>query len=175
PHRRGTDYAAQIRGDLAFLERALQALLAGRVQSVDGSEQVSLAVWRTSATTLRALQYHAARSAELGLRVERVHREAWWLAVILDLLSVLFAAGAAFLAIRTVLRYERLQTAHSVLLAQRAEELEQFAARVAHDVLSPLSAVSLAIDSAARGATDARTQKTLARADSSLGRVRAIV
>jgi hypothetical protein len=47
-------------------------------------------------------------------------------------------------------RHVELLWRHGVLLERRADELEQFAGRIAHDVLSPLGAAALGLDVAAR-------------------------
>jgi signal transduction histidine kinase len=57
----------------------------------------------------------------------------------------------------------------------RAFELEQFAGRVAHDVLSPLGGVGLALQSIARRPLDERSREMAARGRASLERVRRIV
>jgi signal transduction histidine kinase len=57
--------------------------------------------------------------------------------------SVVLTAGLAFSAIRYARRYEDVQR-------ERADELEAFAGRVAHDLLGPLSPATLAIQSLQR-------------------------
>ena len=62
------------------------------------------------------------------------------------------------------------------MLGERSAELDQFAGRMAHDVLSPLSSVSLALEFLRRRVGgDARIEATVTRALASLQRVRRIV
>jgi signal transduction histidine kinase len=74
-------------------------------------------------------------------------RRATRIALLLDALCVLVALGLGALAILAVRRE------HARLRAQLAE-LEIFADRVAHDIRGPLAPVSLALQIAARSATD---------------------
>src|SRR5262249_28340652 len=78
--------------------------------------------------------------------VERVndlgHRSILW-SVALDLLSIVITIVAGGLLLSVTGRYERM-------LSERADELDQFAGRVAHDILSPLSSVGMSIDLAER-------------------------
>ena len=83
------------------------------------------------------------------------------------------AAFAAVVTVRAVRQIHRAQQENQELAQRKAEELEQFAGRVAHDVLSPLSAVSMALGVVERNPAHAR--EALERAGSSLLRVRRIV
>ena len=68
---------------------------------------------------------------------------------------------------------QRVQQANHDLTQRKAAELEQFAGRVAHDILSPLSAVSMAMTLVEK--SPAQSGEALQRAQSSLSRVRRIV
>src|SRR6266478_2481568 len=68
---------------------------------------------------------------------------------------------------------QRVQQDSHALAQRKAEELEQFAGRVAHDILSPLSSVSMALSLVQRNPSDAR--EAMERARSSLSRVQRIV
>jgi signal transduction histidine kinase len=91
------------------------------------------------------LDVDAREAQEMAARIETVHERANRLALELDALSAVLAAIAAALAVRAVRQVLRLQEQNRQLMERKAEELEQFAGRVAHDVLSPLSSVSLAL------------------------------
>jgi signal transduction histidine kinase len=73
-----------------------------------------------------------------------------------------------------VRQVQRLEQRHREVLERRAAELEEFAGRVAHDVLSPLASVGLAL-SMAEKAGGPLVQSAAQRATSSLHRVRGIV
>jgi signal transduction histidine kinase len=111
---------------------------------------------------------------EMADRIETVHERANRLALELDALSAVLAGIAAALAVRAVRQVLRLQEENRQLMQRKAEELEQFAGRVAHDVLSPLAGVSLAL-SLAQKTTGAASQSAVTRGMSSLSRVRSVV
>ena len=83
----------------------------------------------------------------LASRIEALSGISIALSVVLDLASVALTALAGALAIRVVRRYERS-------LQSRADELDLFAGRVAHDVMSPLMTTDLALQVARRHASD---------------------
>ena len=117
---------------------------------------------------LRLIQRHADRGAFLAQRIQRLGRESIALAVGLDGMSVLLAIFTAVMVVRVVRGYTEL-------VERRAEELELFAGRVAHDVLGPLGAASLALDVAAREvAPGSRTERLVGSGRAGLRRARTI-
>ncbi|HEX4403945.1 MAG TPA: HAMP domain-containing sensor histidine kinase [Polyangia bacterium] len=130
--------------------------------------EVRPATERLDGILLRLIQRHADRGAFLARRIERLGRESIALAVGLDGVSVLLAIFAALMVVRVVRGY-------TDLVERRAEELELFAGRVAHDVLGPLGAASLALDVAARDvAPDSRTARLVGSGRAGLRRARTI-
>jgi signal transduction histidine kinase len=90
-------------------------------------------------------------------------------ALLLDASSLLLTASLAWLAILSARRYSELQRL-------RADELETFAARVAHDIRGPLMPALLSVQSVVREFDDEdRRAMTLRRAIRSLGRVEDLV
>jgi signal transduction histidine kinase len=90
-------------------------------------------------------------------------------ALLLDASSVLLTASLAWVAILAARRYSELQRI-------RADELETFAARVAHDIRGPLMPALLSVQSVAREFDDKDRRATaLQRAIRSLGRVEDLV
>jgi signal transduction histidine kinase len=117
---------------------------------------------------LRLIQRHAERGAFLAGRIERLGRQSIALAIGLDSMSVLLALLTALMVVRVLRRYTELTE-------RRAEELELFAGRVAHDVLGPLGAASLALDVAAREAVPgSRTERLVGSGRAGLRRARTI-
>jgi signal transduction histidine kinase len=98
-------------------------------------------------------------------------------AIVLGVASVVAAAVVIVLVYRSVVRAEALANSSRESLERRAEELESFSARVAHDLLSPLMAVRLGVDLARRDAALAKpnTAAALERASRTLERVRQFV
>ncbi len=99
---------------------------------------------RLDAAVLRLIDFNAAKGGELGRIIGKLGRQSVVNAIVLDAICVLLTLVAGSLAWRLVRRT-------TALLEQRADELEAFAGRVAHDVVGPLSAANLALDLLARG------------------------
>ncbi len=110
--------------------------------------------------------FNVRQAAVAANKIDRLTDQSLWTALALDAVSVALTIIAAVLAIRAVRRYQ-------ALVEERAQELEQFAARVAHDVMSPLSVIGLALDYVKLTSTvDTRTRSALDRARRSLDRAR---
>ena len=84
--------------------------------------------------------------------IDEVWREQVSWTVLLHILAVLSAVVAGGLAYRGVRRYEQL-------LEARNAELEQFASRLSHDLLSPISAATTALDYLGGGSADPRASR----------------
>lgn len=101
----------------------------------------------------RIVSLDATQGQLLGLEIERIRGETRGITVLLDAASVALAVGAAYLALRQLQRATRAQRVErearerrETELAAQNEALGQFAGRVAHDVLSPLSTSMLALE-----------------------------
>lgn len=123
---------------------------------------------RLDSAVLRLIDFNAARGGELGRTIGRLGRESVINAVVLDAICVLLTMAAGLLAWRLVRRT-------TTLLEERADELEAFAGRVAHDVIGPLSATSLALDLLARGTASAeRASRAIESGRAAIARTRLI-
>jgi two-component system OmpR family sensor kinase len=78
-------------------------------------------------------------------RLEDVHAQSLRIANGLSLLLALFGVAGGILAFLLVRRHQQLWREWWLRAGERAEELEQFASRVAHDIVSPLSAVTAGV------------------------------
>jgi signal transduction histidine kinase len=141
--------AEHAKKDLAAAVAHMQSLDPG---SHDGDEKIrevletelQPAANRLDAAALRLIDFNAARGGDLGTTIRRLGERSVTNAIVLDAICLALTVIAAWLAWRLGRRY-------MLLLEQRADELEAFAGRVAHDVVGPLSAASLALDLLARG------------------------
>jgi signal transduction histidine kinase len=86
----------------------------------------------------------------------RARRSAMSLATILGVASWLIAVGASLLVMRNLRSHERLLKAHHRLISERSAELEAFTGRIAHDLKSPLAAMSMRVHLIARHAESNR-------------------
>jgi signal transduction histidine kinase len=130
------------------------------------------------AALLRATAFNARHTQEVSAEIERVRRTQLLWAAIVEVLAALGASAAivtgSFMARRALRESERA----SRILTARATELEAFSGRVAHDLLSPLTNVSLAFghaEAVAMRAGDARVRRLFERASNSVENVRRMV
>jgi signal transduction histidine kinase len=173
-------------------DRALRSELHGRLAMVDSNVDTALARVGTvpppvllegikpamdaATQTLRAaFDANATRARQLALRIEAGRQRATRVALLLDLLSTLFTVAGAVLTLRALAHHHRVVEERNRLVAERAAELEQFAGRVAHDVLGPLSATRLAVGHATKQVGDGALRRMLERGLRGVERVNTIV
>lgn len=103
-------------------------------------------------------------------------RRAYTLALVLNTGCVLVTAVATALTVRASRKQEEAEAAREHLLVDRAKELEMFAKRVAHDLLSPLTSLSFVLSSTRRAVDRGEPPNGLLdRADASIRRARQLV
>ncbi len=161
----------------AVVDRIL-ALEPGAQEQPGLRRDLDAAVAHLSADLVRASEFNAEVARASAASVARISRLELPAAAVT--IALTFAAAALTLALtyRAVRRAEALAARSLDSLERRAEELESFAGRVAHDLLSPLMTVSLALDLADRrlgDPDDAAAQGAVARASRTLQRVRRFV
>jgi signal transduction histidine kinase len=100
--------------------------------------ELATALLKTDEDLNRLVMINASHATKHAARIEAVWRRSMRLELLLDVACILLAAAATLVTVRTM---RRLTGA----LEERARELDLFAARVAHDVLSPLSTIGLAL------------------------------
>jgi signal transduction histidine kinase len=98
---------------------------------------------RAQAIAERTQNEHSIANAR---EISRVRSEARDLALVLGAAGVIAAVGAGAAVFVVLRKRARLIDEHEALLAARANELEAFAGRVAHDLRNPLGAISLRIE-----------------------------
>jgi signal transduction histidine kinase len=127
-------------------------------------------------SVLRGLMRMDLSLAEDAARgIADVHSASIRLAPLLDGASAVLAAIAAALALRVAGKFASTMEHNTQLLAERANELEIFDQRVAHDLLNPLSTVDLSMTALARKHPDRSTQEIVQRATRALERSRQLV
>ena len=177
-------------GERDMFEPARRALLAidGDVDQLRRGDRTVIPRLHAQLDTLdhvleRVVTFDAAQGQRLGLSIAHTRESTTWIVRILDLLLVLLAAAASLLAIRQLraaaarIENERSNTERRVSeLSAQVDELGHFAGRVAHDVLSPLSATQLAFDLVRLQCADrADAVRATERGTAALHRVQALV
>jgi signal transduction histidine kinase len=122
------------------------------------------------------IEFNARQAELLGSQIENLRQHTARTAFGLDALSAIATFVVAFGFARAQRRFTRLAAEHQRLTEERAGELEEFAGRVAHDILSPLATVALALPIVAREDLDTQKRADMReRGERSLTRVRRIV
>jgi signal transduction histidine kinase len=138
-------------------------------------EEMLPAVERLDTSLEQLIEHNAAYARVRAQEISRVRHSAAMTGLCLGVMSVLLAGAATVLAFETLRRHERAVAERNLLVKARADELEQFASRVAHDIKSPLGAVGLALQVARRSSDRQRIDSVTGRALNSLQRVQQIV
>jgi signal transduction histidine kinase len=163
---------SEVGGSLTAVEEAAgRALGRSLAKDVVGARrvlqnEVKPLIERASEQLSRSISLDAGQAHRLAMRIETARAHVAHTAYWLDALSAVVACVLAVMALRAARRYTRLLERHGELVQQRADELEQFSGRVAHDVLSPLSTAAVAFALLERRAPDdvtARRQIELGR------------
>lgn len=118
----------------------------------------------------RAIEYNAIRGRELAANIRETRQRSLWLSIGLTTLCCLLTVVVGWLLHRQAGARRALFDAHTKSLEERAEELEQFSGRVAHDIRNPLSAARLAAELALRKSPDEAVRKPIHRIVQSLSR-----
>jgi signal transduction histidine kinase len=147
-----------VQEELAALDAALGHLyvLAAAYQEEEArlvaDRDVRGAVDRVDVGLRGIIAFNAAAAHDAAQRIADVRHRSTWLALGLDVACIAVAIAAALIAARAQRRQEATERAHADLLEVRADELEMFGRRVAHDLVSPLSALSFSLASVKREA-----------------------
>jgi signal transduction histidine kinase len=153
--------------DLGIFEKLIDALIARadagvrEPEPVQRAEELTQASDRADEDLESLVRFNADRATSTSLGIQRARARAAQLSYVLHL----FAGALALLVLWVVGRarrsYERVVEARAQLESERkqmaerrAAELDMFAARVAHDLKNPLSAIAIAMQLADRQAED---------------------
>jgi signal transduction histidine kinase len=144
--------------DLQSIDSSLEALqdnvvigdAAGAQQTLRGPVHDAIDRADTALTSSQALAMEYAEERALDISSRREH--AGELALVLGGMCVAGSIISGALAVRSGRRQRRLVVERARLLAERANELDAFAGRIAHDLRGPLGTISLRIDTLRGGA-----------------------
>jgi len=116
--------------------------------------QVDVALDAAVRAVLATLDFDVKQARVLARDVRAVRATTLREIVELDAISTLVAGIAVVLAFRATRRHDELLDEHNALLTARVAELDRFAGRVAHDVLSPLGTIGTALALLGRSCDD---------------------
>jgi signal transduction histidine kinase len=119
----------------------------------------------------RSLQINADMAEQLAQTIEQVSVRRRRLVFGLDLVCALATLGAALLLLRLLRRHQRLARAYEQALERRADEMEAFAGRVAHDVRNAMAPVSLSVSHLVAQKLPEQTHHWVAIADRGIWRL----
>ena len=149
---------------------------AGQLSTAQGefSATVRPAGERLVASSLNGIEFHAQNSRAMATRIGEARQRALFLANLLSAVCVALGIAGLLLVLRQFRRHRALVEAHSRFHEARADELEQFAGRVAHDIRSPLTAAVMTAQHALRRLRDDGPKDLILRIIRSLSRAEVI-
>jgi signal transduction histidine kinase len=137
--------------------------------------EVRLAIARLGESIREVIGFNARESVELARHIEVQRRRASNVALVLNVACAIAAGIAVMILTRVMRSYGQVVESRNELLRKRAEELDVFASRVAHDIVSPLGTIALGIDLAAKRTSDPEVSAILVRARSGTERTARVV
>jgi signal transduction histidine kinase len=172
--RRAKSGTTRLNGILAQIIAAL-----GRPELASAREleiQLDVAADDLARLLSQDVDVNVATAATLAGDIETSRQRGLVLAAFLDGIGILLAIVAAMWSLRVARAHGRAVEACRVMAERRAEELDHFAGRMAHDVRNPLSALGISLSLADRhGGDDPRFRRAIERARDAERQVEATV
>ncbi len=144
-----------------------------RRRASDVSE-ADAAVDRALGAVLATLDYDVSQTKQIARDVRSVRIATLRTVIALDAVASAISLIGLLAAYRAARGHDRLVEQHDALVAARVHELDCFAGRVAHDVVSPLGAVAIGLSFLAQS-TDAQGRTYIERSQRALLRVQQLV
>ena len=123
---------------------------------------------------LSAIDFHARNSRTWALEMKDARGRAVLIANLSSGICVVFGIAGLLLIRSQARKHRAMVRAYSAFYQARADEFEQFAGRVAHDIKNPLSAAHMAAHLALRRSHDDAQRDIIARIIRALSRANAI-
>jgi signal transduction histidine kinase len=178
---RDPDSRARLESAVQAFQRAAQHVEAALVDDdldtarILSEDELLTSAMELSAAILAAMTSAAQDATALARRIESTRSNSTRIAFVLNLLCAAAAIFAAVALSRVVRSYAKVVESRNELLAERAEELEAFAGRVAHDIVNPLGSIKLGLDLVDQRLADPALKPTIRRTLSSVDRAVLIV
>jgi signal transduction histidine kinase len=138
------------------------------------AQVVDPAAGRLLDAAMQAIEFDAQYGRQLAARIKQIRHRTLWLANGLTAFCVALGVAGALFIERQARTRRSAALAYATFLEERADELEQFAGRVAHDIRNPLSSAKLGAELVAAGAPPERSQEYAQRVVRSLERAESI-
>lgn len=171
--------------EIVQARKALDEILNRQISALASAERLntepvvdpalSNAAARMSYALGLAIEFNAAHARDLAVSIGQYRSRSTAIALGLDLICVLVTFLAARALWKTVSDHSALLERHRKLHAERARELEEFAGRVAHDILGPVNAVGLALEISANTQAEPERVQALERGRAALARAQGII
>ncbi len=166
---------AALRTDVEHAVQATrQAVETNGVPSPQTFDAVGDALDAALRSVAATLAFDIRQSKAMARDLRAVRAETLRMVVKLDGGSSLVALMAVIVAYRASRRHDEVLQERNALLNDRVRELDRFAGRVAHDILSPLGTIASALPLLERDA-DPRTADYIERSRRAVGRVKQLV
>ena len=123
--------------ELEALDGALARLTAPRADAAAAFRDVHAAIDRSDEAVERLFEIDAKHARSEVEQVINLRTRTTRLAIALDAACLLMTVFAAIVVVRAQRKRREAERAHEQVLVERANELEMFAKRVAHDLLKP--------------------------------------
>lgn len=159
------------------VERCLASIAAHHMEDAKrlAHTEMRQAVGRAVDAFMDVIEFDARQAHDRALLVSNLRvaltRSVW----VLNGLCLLCTIAVFALFRNAIARQSRVREAQHKLAVERADELEQFAGRVAHDILNPLSVVSYVLRTLDQVLTEEQRTVLLARGRKSIQRMQQIL
>jgi signal transduction histidine kinase len=176
-------YEREVQPRLAALDRTideLRATVAGdpgdaRRATAAALSALDAAAKELDASLMTLAEFNHAHAFDAAWRIVNTRAQTVRIALYLEIVSLLIAIAAAAMAVHAGRRFAHDARRMFELESERAAELDVLAQRVAHDLMSPLAAVTLSLGSIQRAHPDPDTTRAVDRARRALERSRQMV
>ncbi|MDB4944597.1 MAG: Tricarboxylate transport sensor protein TctE [Labilithrix sp.] len=161
----------------AAVEHMEAALVTGQLGTAQhiSEEELSPASLALSTAVLNAMTVASQEAAALAKKIELRRSSSLRITWGLDALCAITAVFAAVVVLRTLRSYREVLESRNALYARRADELETFASRVAHDIVNPLGTIKMGLELVRERTADPKLVPIVTRTLSSVERALAMV
>jgi signal transduction histidine kinase len=169
-----------IRTDLEEVHRAVAGLRAAAsasdaTQVKASADEIRGACENAVSAFMRDISLNAENGRRSAAQIAEIRHRSLVVSTAVIVASVLLTGILALMAVRAVRAHSAFLRRHAELEAERSDELDQFAGRVAHDIRNPLGAIGMNLAVIATMADNPKLSNLVARCQASLQRAARIL